>query len=142
MSNDIVTEMWENTAKKANEIEEIEEIIERPYNLRNLKDKDLFPLLKLLRELGLREFKEAFSQIAEGKSISEIGALVVIDIVDIIIANLTRLENEIYDFWSELSGIPAAEIKEMEFGTLPLMITDTFSGVKNTSFFKVLSKLL
>ena len=36
----------------------------------------------------------------------------------------------------------AEEIKEMEFGTLPMMIVDTFAKAKNTSFFKVLSKLL
>ena len=39
-------------------------------------------------------------------------------------------------------GKTVQEIKDMEFGTLPLMIVDSFSEVKNTSFFKVLSKFL
>ena len=34
------------------------------------------------------------------------------------------------------------EIEEMEFGTLPMMIADTFASVKDMSFFKELFKLL
>jgi hypothetical protein len=41
-----------------------------------------------------------------------------------------------------LSGIPVDEIKQKEFGTLPLMIYDSFNEMKNTAFFKVLFKLL
>ena len=50
--------------------------------------------------------------------------------------------DDIYNFYSDLSGITVEEIKEMEFGTLPMMILDSFIEVKNTGFFKVLSKLL
>lgn len=121
---------------------ETEEVIERPYKLRNLKDGDLFPILQLLRKVGLKDFKEAFSQITEGKSEKSIGIDVALSIADKIIANIGAAEQEIYTLWSDISGIPAEDIKEMEFGTLPLMIYDTFYGVKNTSFFKVLSKLL
>ena len=55
---------------------------------------------------------------------------------------MDKAEEDIYSFYADVSGISPDEIKEMEFGTLPLMIYDSFSGVKNTAFFKVLSKLL
>ena len=64
------------------------------------------------------------------------------DIADILIGNLAKAEDEIYELWSDLSGIPAEEMKDMEFGTLPLMIMDTFSEARNTGFFRVLSRFL
>lgn len=120
-----------------------EEIIERPYKLRKLKDGDLIPLLGLFRKLGLREFREVVDRVAHGGNIEEIGLNAIMDVGAVIIENLEGAAGEaIYDFWSGLSGIPVEEIKEMEFGTLPLMIYDSFSEVKNAGFFKVLAKLL
>ena len=119
------------------------EIIERPYTLRKLKDGDLIPLLGLFRKLGLKEFKDVVGKVANGGSVEEIGLNAIMNIGDVIIENLEGNAGEaIYDLWSGLSGIPVEEIKEMEFGTLPLMIYDSFSEVKNASFFKVLAKLL
>ncbi len=120
-----------------------EEMIERSYELRDLKDKDLFPMLKILKKIGIKDFKSAFIQVASGeKSVKDIGILTAFDMADILIGNLTAAEDEIYSLWSDISGIPVDEMKEMEFGTLPLMITDTFNKARNTSFFKVLFKLL
>lgn len=130
-------------AEKMNEVmEPQEEVIERPYTMRKLKDSDLFPLLQLLRKIGLQNFKQSFVQETEGKTVKAVGITVVLDMADIIIANLGTASDDIYEMWSGLSGIPVNEMKEMEFGTLPLMIYDTFNEVKNTSFFKVLSKFL
>lgn len=130
-------------AEKMNEVmEPQEEVIERPYTLRKLKDSDLFPLLQLLRKIGLQNFKQSFIQETEGKTVKAVGITVALDMADIIIANLGTASDDIYEMWSGLSGIPVNEMKEMEFGTLPLMICDTFNEVKNTSFFKVLSKFL
>ena len=120
-----------------------EVVIERPYTLRKLNDGDLMPLLQLFRKLGLKEFKDTFKQATSGKKEEEIGKLVVLDIADIVISKLCGpVGEEIYSFWSDMSGIPVDEIKKMEFGTLPLMIYDSFNEVKNTSFFKVVFKLL
>lgn len=122
---------------------QVEEVIERPYTLRKLKDGDLIPLLSLFRKLGMKEFKETIQVIASGGTIEEIGVTAILSIGDVVISNLEgSAGNDIYEFYSGVSGIPVDEMKEMEFGTLPLMIYDSFSEVKNTSFFKVLSKLL
>lgn len=124
-----------------------EEVIERPYTLRKLKDSDLMPVLQLFRKLGLKDFKDAFTKVAGSDSakgaIEEIGEIVFFDIADMVIEKIcSSFGDDIYAFWSELSGIPVEEMKEMEFGTLPLMIYDSFNEVKNTPFFKVLFKLL
>ena len=123
--------------------EAVETVIERPYTLRKFNDGDLFPILKILKKIGIKDCKEAFVQVASGeKTLKEIGILASFDLADILIGNLTKVEEEVYSLYSDMSGIPADEIRAMEFGTLPLMIMDSFNGVKNTSFFKVLSKLL
>ena len=123
--------------------ETVETVVERPYTLRKFNDGDLFPILKILKKIGIKDCKEAFVQVASGeKTVKEIGILASFDLADILIGNLTKVEDEVYSLYSDMSGIPADEIRAMEFGTLPLMIMDSFNGVKNTSFFKVLSKLL
>lgn len=124
-------------------VDKEEEVIERSYKLRSLRDSDLFALLKILKKIGIKDCKEAFIQVTSGeKTLKQIGIMASFDIADILIGNLAKVENEVYEMWSDISGIPVEELKEMEFGTLPLMIMDTFSEVKNTSFFKVLSKFL
>ena len=121
----------------------VEETVERPYTLRKFNDGDLFPILKIFKKIGIKDCKEAFVQVASGeKTVKDIGILAAFDLADILIGNLTKVEEEVYSLYSEMSGIAADDIKSMEFGTLPLMIMDSFNEVKNTSFFKVLSKLL
>lgn len=123
--------------------ETAEEVIERPYTLRKFNDGDLFPILKILKKIGIKDCKEAFVQVASGeKTLKQIGILASFDLADILIGNLTKVEEEVYSLYADMSGIAADEIRAMEFGTLPLMIMDSFNEVKNTSFFKVLSKLL
>ena len=120
-----------------------EAVVERPYTLRKLKDGDLIPLLSLFRKLGLKDFKETITKAANGGSAAEIGVTALLNIGDVVISNLeTAVGEDIYAFYSSMSGIPVEDMKEMEFGTLPLRIYDSFSEVKNTSFFRVLAKLL
>lgn len=119
-----------------------EEEIIRPYQLRKLKDGDLFPLLVILRKIGLAEFKDILLSISVFEKEEKIGYNFVMDIAMVMIEHLPAAEKEIYDLWADISGIPAEEIKKMDFGTLPLMIMDTFKGVRNFAFFKVLFKSL
>lgn len=139
----------------------VEEAVERPYTLRKLMDADLFPLLQLLRKLGVKDFKNAIlkakdtikfngneydNEEEKAKALRELqessGIDLMLDMADLVISKIDTHSDAIYDFFSTLSGIPADEIKKMEFGTLPLMVYDTFYEVRNTAFFKVLSKLL
>lgn len=120
-----------------------EEVEVRPYTLRKFKDGDLFPLLNILKKIGIKDCKEAFIQVATGdKTVKQVGILAAFDMADIFIGNLPKAETEIYALYADMAGITVDQIKEMEFGTLPLMIYDSFHEVKNTSFFKVLSRLL
>ncbi len=117
------------------------EIITKPYTLRELKDRDLFPILDIVATVLPDDLADVFVQIVtKEKSVNEVGGMVVYKIVIAILKNIGKVKDDLYALLSDLSGIPADEIPDMEFGTTPSMIWDIVSNAKNASFFKVLSK--
>lgn len=119
-----------------------ETIVERPYTLRRLKDCDLWPVLDIVAKVFPDDLASAFMEVAsKKKTIDEIGVVVFTRILKAIIKNLPAVKDEVYALLSDVSGIPAAEIAEMELGTTPMMIWDIVSNEKNTGFFTVVSKL-
>lgn len=156
MSKEAIETTMEETIEKTGREEpacDAEEVVKRPYTLRKMRDDDLFPLLQLFRSIGLKEFKDAWTKARTKVKVNpddaksddakkEIGIDLFLDMADIMISKIATHSDAIYGFYERLSSIPAGEIKSMEFGTLPLMIYDSFSEIKNTAFFKVLFKLL
>lgn len=123
-------------------IREQEETMERPYTLRRLKDRDLFPILNIISEVFPDELSKVFVQLSSGeKSVQEVGAMAVLKMVLAVLKNMDKVQDEVYNLLSDVSGIPAAELADMEFGTTPMMIWDIVDNEKNCGFFKVLSKL-
>ena len=124
------------------EIREQEEIMERPYTLRRLVDRDLFPILGILGEVFPDDLAKVFVQLStKEKTVQEVGATAVLKMVLAVLKNMDKVQEDVYNLLSDVSGIPAADIQEMEFGTTPMMIWDIVSNEKNNGFFKVLSKL-
>ena len=114
----------------------------RNYTLRRLKDADLWPVLDIIGKVFPGDLSAVFAEIASGKkSVQEVGAVVAMKLIMAVIRNMNAVHDEVYAFLSDVSGIPANEIEEMEFGTSPMMIWDIVKNEKNASFFKVLSKL-
>ena len=123
-------------------IVEADETVERPYTLRRLKDKELFPVLGIISEVFPDDLSPIFIKLAtKEKNVREVGALASVKIVLAILKNMNKVQDEVYALLSDVSGIPAEEIGEMEFGTTPMMIWDIVNNEKNAGFFKVLSKL-
>ncbi len=124
------------------EIREQEEIMERQYTLRRLVDRDLFPILGILSEVFPDDLAKVFVQLStKEKTVQEVGATAVLKMVAAVLKNMNKVQDDVYALLSDVSGIPAADIAEMEFGTTPMMIWDIFNNEKNCGFFKVLSKL-
>ena len=124
------------------EIREQEETVVRPYTLRRLVDKDLFPILGIMSEVFPDDLAKAFVQLStKEKTVQEVGATAVLKMVLAVLKNMDKVQDDVYALLSDVSGIPAAEIAEMEFGTTPMMIWDIVGNEKNNGFFKVLSKL-
>jgi hypothetical protein len=119
-----------------------DEVMEKPYTLRRLKDKDLFPILGIISEVFPDELSKVFVQLStKEKSVQEVGAMAILKMVLAVLKNMDKVQDEVYALLSDVSGIPAADIQEMEFGTTPMMIWDIVNNEKNSGFFKVLSKL-
>ena len=119
------------------------EVNTKPYALRELKDRDLFPILDIVATVLPDDLADVFVQIVtKEKSVNEVGGVVVYRIIVAVLKNMSKVQDNLYALLSDLSGIPADEIPNMEFGTTPSMIWDVVSNAKNASFFKVLSKSL
>ena len=124
------------------EIREQEETMVRPYTLRRLVDRDLFPILGIISEVFPDDLAKAFVQLStKEKSVQEVGAMAVMKMVLAVLKNMDKVQDDVYALLSDVSGIPAEDIKSMEFGTTPMMIWDIVDNEKNNGFFKVLSKL-
>lgn len=119
-----------------------EEVVERPYELRKLTDEDLYPVIDIIATVFPEDLTPIIMKVVSGeKALDEIGAVTVIQIVRAILKNIGSIKADLYAFLSDVSGVPADEIKKMPFGTTPLMIWDIANDVKNAGFFKVVSKL-
>lgn len=115
---------------------------DRPYTLRRLKDGDMWPVLDIIGKVFPDDLAQVFAKLITGeKSIRDIGAVAVVQMVVSVLKNMNRVHDEVYDFLSSVSGIPAKEIEEMEIGTTPMMIWDIVRNEKNAGFFSVVSKL-
>lgn len=134
MSDNVMTETVNETVA--------ETVMERPYTLRRLKDCDLWPVLDIIAKVFPDDLASSFAEFASGqKDFGEIGVGLFTRLLKAVIKNLPVVKDEVYAFLSDVSGIPAAEIAEMEFGTTPLMIWDIVTNEKNAGFFTVVSKL-
>ena len=124
------------------EIREQEEVMEKPYTLRRLVDRDLFPILGIIGEVFPDDLAKTIVQLTtKEKTVQEVGAMAILKMVLAVLKNMDKVQEDVYNLLSDVSGIPSADIPEMEFGTTPNMIWDIVNNEKNNGFFKVLSKL-
>ena len=112
------------------------------YTLRPLRDEDLWPVLGIIAEVFPDDLASIFVQVVSGeKGIQEVGYDVGFKLFAAVIKNLPKMGQPMYDLLSNLSGIPANEIKQMPFGTTPKMILDIYHSIRNADFFGAFSKL-
>ena len=67
--------------------------------------------------------------------VSDIGVDIVMQLGLTVIRNMKTVKNEVYALLSDLSGIPADDIRKMPFGTTPKMIMTVVKNVRNLDFF-------
>lgn len=115
---------------------------DKPYTLRRLKDGDMWAVLDIIGKVFPDDLAQVFAKLITGeKNIRDVGAIAVVQMVVAVLKNMNRVHDEVYGFLSSVSGIPAKEIEEMEFGTTPMMIWDIVNDTKNAGFFVAVSKL-
>ena len=130
---------------------------QKPYTLRALCAKDVFPMVKIIRKIGLKDIGKAFDP-DEIKAITEsvseeenatvdsiaetVGIAVVLKIVDVILENLEAAEQEIFGFLGGLAGMTADEVGSLPMDVFFEMLMDTFQSKEFVGFMKVVSRFL
>lgn len=130
---------------------------QKPYTLRALCAKDVFPMVKIIRKIGLKDIGKAFDP-EEIKAITEsvseeenatvdsiaetVGVAVVLKIVDVILENLEAAEQEIFGFLGGLAGMTADEVGSLPMDVFFEMLVDTFQSKEFVGFMRVVSRFL
>ena len=124
---------------------------EKTYTLRGLTAEDVFPMLKIISGIGLKEFKSCFDSaelrdaiknMSQGKEDGEavdttaIGLMVAADVASIIFANLPKCKDDIYQLLSGLSGMKKTEIAELPMNVFLAMIVDVIKKEEFKDFFQ------
>lgn len=147
-------------AIEKNEQENEVVVAEKPYTFRPLQAEDTFLMCKVIRAIGIKEFKACFedggiqemvAQMVgnqeEGNQENGEGALVkagiavFIDIADVIIGNLPKCENEIFQLLAATSNLSEKAIRKMGFADFFGMIIDFIKKEEFRDFIKVVSRL-
>lgn len=123
------------------------------YTFRQLSSEDMFLMFRILKKIGIREFKACFEGDALNKlitafrnpesnedSIMAFGLEIGFDAVDVILGNLPNCEKEIYQLLSAVSGMDEAAIKA-DMILFTEMIVDFVKKDEFPAFIKVVSKL-
>lgn len=131
---------------------------QKPYVLRDLCAKDIFPMTVIIRKIGLKDIGKCFdpeeikaimesvSGDGEEKSMDDVaetvGISVVLKIVDVVLENLSAAEQEIFGFIGGLSGMTADAVGDLPMDVFFEMLVDVFRKKEFVGFMKVVSKLL
>lgn len=99
---------------------------------------DLEELAPAVDENAPEEAKE-LAEIARKKTLedlaNDVGMDIVLQLGLAVIRNMKTVKNEVYVLLSDLSGIPADQIRKMPFGTTPKMIMAVVKDIRNRDFF-------
>ena len=124
-------------------MEKKENVIEKPYTLRDLTDEDMYPVIDIIATVFPEDLTPIIMKVVSGeKTVDELGAVAVIQIVRAILKNIGAIKTDLYAFLGDMAGVPADDIRKMPFGTTPMMIWDIVNNVKGADFFTVVSKSL
>ena len=150
----------ENTATKNTEIMNETERMEtanqvqpeKPYKFRRLSTQDIFPMLRLLNKIGLKDLRDndniknivmLSTSATEKKKIdvNKIGMDVFLEIACLIVDNIPKCEVELYTILSTTSDRTVDEIKAQDMAVTLEMIVDFIRKEEFGDFFKAVLKL-
>ena len=145
-----------NVKEPIDAIETVEEEMKKPYTFRKLSSDDLFLMLGIIKKIGIKELKQSFdmeklkeplaaykeAESGEGKekALLSIGVEVGIDAADIILGNLPKCKEPVYQLLANVSGMSEDEIRADAL-LFAEMVIDFFKKKEFPAFIKVVSKL-
>lgn len=124
------------------------------YTMRNLQATDIFSVVKILNGIGLKNVKEAIdfeeiNKIRKGMTeenadviSSQVGLNVVMSLVTVIIENLPKVENDLYNFIGSVIDVKAKDVAKMDMGEFMDVLITIIQKEEFKDFFKRASKLI
>ncbi len=128
------------------------EVPEKPYHFRKLKAEDVFLMFKIIKCIGINEFAACLEKDNIKKLIAEkggntddlasvVGISVILEVANVIIGNLPKCENEIFEMLANTSDLTVKQVKALDLATFAEMIIDFIKKDDFKDFFKVVSRL-
>ena len=128
---------------------------EKPYTFRELTADDLFLMTSIISKIGLKKFADVFKNSdiidalnsddeADNKADNKalvVGVSVALEIGEILLGNLDKCKDNIYNLLSAVSGMTVSEIRTLGFATFAEMIIDFVKKDEFMDFFKAAAKL-
>lgn len=127
---------------------------EKVYTFRLLEATDVFLMFKILGKIGINEFAECFGkenvqkmfntitgENGMAKFTTQMGIAVTLEIVNVILGNLPKCEQEIYQMLSNTSNLSVDQVKKLDFPTFTAMVIDFVKKDEFKDFIKVVSAL-
>ena len=124
-------------------------------NLRKLKATDVMPMLTILRKIGFEKIKEKITpekietlkktfndfKNSEVDDLSTfLGFNVVVEVVEMILDGLPKVEHDIFSFVASVAGVTTDEVKDMDLPVFTEVIMEIVTKEEFSDFFKVVSK--
>ena len=127
----------------------------KAYELRELTADDMFPMFQIISKIGIREFKSCFesenvkklvAEMSSGKSSKDdlkatVGVTVALDLASVVLSNISRCKDDIYQLLAQLSGMTTKEIGKLSMPVFMEMIIDVVKKKEFTDFFQAAVKL-
>ena len=124
------------------------------YEMRKLQATDIFSVVKILNGIGLKNVKEAIdfeeiNKIRKGMTeenadviSSQVGLNVVMSLATVIIENLPKVENDLYNFIGSVIDVKAKDVAKMDMGDFMDIRITIIQKEEFKDFFKRASKLI
>ena len=144
---------------KAEVTAEAEIAKEKAYEFRRLQSKDIFLMTKIISKIGLSEFaalyqngsaKDAISALISKKASEKakkdddfisIGIEIAMELAEVVLTNMNKCENEIYQLLSNVSNLSVKEVETLDAVIFLEMIIEFVQKEEFKDFFKVVSRL-
>ena len=124
------------------------------YEMRKLQATDLFSVVKILNGIGLKNVREAINideinnvrkGMTEGNAdviTSQIGLNVVMSLATVILENLPKIENDLYNFIGSVIDMKPKDVAKMDMGEFMDVLITIIQKEEFKDFFKRASKLI
>ena len=122
------------------------------YTFRKLNSTDMFLMFKIIGKIGVNEFteclgkdsvKQMIAKVTNGNSKGDattaVGISIILEMTNIILGNLPKCEQEIYQMLSNTSNLTVEQVKGLDFATFTEMVINFIKKEEFKDFIKVVS---